>query len=834
MDTRLWGCLERLVNDFFFDCELFMSSIKKQRESYSIISLIFVISLLITLTAIALIGTFWNKTVKTTNTYYINAIHTYYIDSSKRYVKSIIDNLVKQMDRDRKQLIANVKRDVKFDSKISRFFIEIFDAYFGNLSKNKAKLLMERFLTHLTFTSASKSYYIFDTKGHCVVNPFEVGTESKNLINLRDFKGNFIIKDIIKAAKTKGNAFLNQFWPSNWYNLKPESINKLGITFVRYNREFKWIFVTRIDPSVLTEKLKEKWIKTLSLYRYGKNNHGYIFVFRLFDIKGGKCLLKQIVNPNTPETIGKCLSDNTTDAENNRFGKDYLRKLQQYGYLFLKYYYKEPGSDKQKEKISYLRLYKPWNWIIGTGIYTEDILPLMYSAEKRAREQAVSIIKIVGLVAATAAILTILFYMFLLKILQKRVDMVLKDLEESLQKATYIDESRHKIKEAKRIAKDFNNSIKRFKLYEEEFLESFVNLMEARDVYTKGHSQRVALYAKNIAMELNLDEKTRDSIYRAGLLHDIGKIGIPDNVLLKPGKLTESEYHIMKYHPVFSYEILKNLEHFKYLADCVKSHHEKCDGSGYPDRLTCNQIPLCSKILIIADIFDALTTTRPYRQAFGVDEAIEILKKEEIDQEILGKVEKKLAESFIRENSVEVKFMPKEIDVLRNNIFSLDYMTGLKHRTLFLENIQDLIDDDKKFVFVRINIKKISEINYIFSTRAGDEIITYTAKALLNMGKKLKVCNTKLMSRAYADIFYMAHILPKDVNADKAKEMINFAKKELFEEFFEIFSSSRFCKLKDMDGKTITEYIDFHLTYAIYPDDAKTINELIYLTEKKD
>ena len=325
----------------------------------------------------------------------------------------------------------------------------------------------------------------------------------------------------------------------------------------------------------------------------------------------------------------------------------------------------------------------------------------------------------------------------------------------------------------------------------------------------------------------------QDKIYKAGLLHDIGKMGIPDNILLKPGKLTDNEYHIMKYHPIFSYEMLKNLEHFKYLSNCVRSHHEKCDRSGYPDQLTCEEIPLCARILAIADIFDALTTTRPYRRAYSVDKAIEILRKEKVDQDIVEKIEKKLTEIVFQENNVETTFMPEEIDTLRNEIFTVDYMTGLKYRGVFLQNIQDLINNNKKFVFVMINIKNISDINYMFSPQVGDKVITYTARAMLHMGESIEVCDVNLMSRAYADIFYIAHILPEDVNTDKAEEMITFAKEGLYKEFLDIFSKKPFSKLRDSKGKAVIDYIDFHLTYAIYPDDAKTINELIYLTEKK-
>ncbi len=810
-----------------------MNNTKKPSKSYSIISLIFAISLIVTLIVIVILGLYWYKTTNKIEKQYVKTIDVSYKQSAKQYTKSTVKNLIKLIDEDRKNLISNTKLEISLHPRMLNFYKGIIKAYDGNLPESKAKSLMQHYLINLTTTFSPESYYIFDIKGNCVVNPFYLALNSKNLLNLQDFKGNFIIKDIIKAAKTKNSVFIKQYWPSGWDNLKPENINRPGITFVQYDKRFNWIFVTRVDTELLMENLKRKWMHNLSIYRYGKKEHGYIFVFRLINLSGGKCFSKQIVNPNKPEAIGECLSDNTTNIKLNRFRKNYLKDLRLNGYAFLDYYYKKPDSNKKREKIAYMELYKPWGWLIGTGIYLDDIQPIIDAAKQQAKNQTMSIMKIIAVVAVFAVLFSMLFYIFLIKVVQKSIYRVFRGLEKSLKQATYIDESGCKINEIKRIAKNFNNSIKQFQLYEEEFIESFVNFMEARDIYTKGHSQRIAHYAKSMALELGLDEKIQDTIYKAGLLHDIGKIGIPDNILLKPGKLTENEYNIMKYHPVFSYEMLKNLDHFKYLADCVRSHHEKCDGSGYPDNLTCDKISLCAKILAIADIFDALTTTRPYRHSFSVDEAVKILKKEKVDQDILEKAEKRLIEALIKEDNVEVTFMSKEIDILRNNIFTVDYMTGLKLRSVFLKNIQNLIDNNKSFVFIRMNIKKMSNINYVFSEQVGDEIIIHTAKALINMGKKLRQCDVNLLARSHADIFYAAHVLPDNADIGRAEKIEEFAKKELLKEFFESFSHSPSYKLKDKDGKPITEYVDFQLTHAIYPHNAKTISELIYISEKK-
>ncbi len=166
-----------------------------------------------------------------------------------------------------------------------------------------------------------------------------------------------------------------------------------------------------------------------------------------------------------------------------------------------------------------------------------------------------------------------------------------------------------------------DNKIKNY----EQHIFSLVNIIEKRDAYTAGHTQRVAKYAKLIAKEMGFLEDQIDDIYRACMLHDIGKISIPDSILLKPGKLTPLEYEIIKEHVSISYELLSSVDIYKDIAEIIRYHHERYDGSGYPNGLKEDEIPLMSHIMIVADAFDAMTTNRIYKSKKSVALAIKEL-----------------------------------------------------------------------------------------------------------------------------------------------------------------------------------------------------------------
>ncbi len=157
---------------------------------------------------------------------------------------------------------------------------------------------------------------------------------------------------------------------------------------------------------------------------------------------------------------------------------------------------------------------------------------------------------------------------------------------------------------------------------------SMVALEEMRDPYTRGHSERVARYATEIARRLNLPPARIEKLYFASLLHDIGKVAIPDILLMKPVGLQEHEMEIVRTHVRLGYEILRHIDAFRDVAEWVLAHHERWDGTGYPRGLKGDAIPPEAQIIAISDVFDALTSTRPYRRAYGVEDALRILEEE--------------------------------------------------------------------------------------------------------------------------------------------------------------------------------------------------------------
>jgi putative nucleotidyltransferase with HDIG domain len=154
-------------------------------------------------------------------------------------------------------------------------------------------------------------------------------------------------------------------------------------------------------------------------------------------------------------------------------------------------------------------------------------------------------------------------------------------------------------------------------------LEALVNALEAKDQYSRGHSARVADLAANVAAEMQLPDQTVEEVRAAGRLHDIGKIGIHETVLNKQGPLSPEEYEHVKAHVTIGSQILAPLAHLGEVIPFVRHHHEHWDGSGYPDRLAGEQIPLGARILCAAEIYDALTTARPYQEKMTPERAVE-------------------------------------------------------------------------------------------------------------------------------------------------------------------------------------------------------------------
>ncbi|CAM3519354.1 HD domain-containing protein [Brevibacillus invocatus] len=202
--------------------------------------------------------------------------------------------------------------------------------------------------------------------------------------------------------------------------------------------------------------------------------------------------------------------------------------------------------------------------------------------------------------------------------------------------------------------------VEEVKSFNHKFLTTMAASIDARDHYTSGHSQRVAHWGREIAKQIGMSPEKVEEVYFGGILHDIGKIGIEDEILNKKGKLTPEEYDKIKQHTVIGYEIIKQAGMFHELLPAIRSHHERIDGKGYPDGLVGNEIPLIARILAISDAFDAMVADRPYRKGLPVEEALQEIRRgagTQFDEElasyfihVINKLPREELETIIRQN----------------------------------------------------------------------------------------------------------------------------------------------------------------------------------------
>ena len=162
----------------------------------------------------------------------------------------------------------------------------------------------------------------------------------------------------------------------------------------------------------------------------------------------------------------------------------------------------------------------------------------------------------------------------------------------------------------------------------ESVLFTLARSIEGKDPYTHGHCERLMNYSVTLGEHLGLPKEQIVALRRAGIVHDIGKIVVPDAILLKPAKLSPEEWKLIQEHPVVGERICAPLKSFRTVLPIIRHHHEKCDGSGYPDGLRGDAIPITARILQIVDIYDALTTERPYKHAFSIADALHTMKQE--------------------------------------------------------------------------------------------------------------------------------------------------------------------------------------------------------------
>jgi HD-GYP domain-containing protein (c-di-GMP phosphodiesterase class II) len=262
---------------------------------------------------------------------------------------------------------------------------------------------------------------------------------------------------------------------------------------------------------------------------------------------------------------------------------------------------------------------------VGWGVVIEEPKSDAYRSLVEMNTQTIIWVSVVSILALALAAVTSLHISRPIRIFAEKALAVAKgDFRQSIKL-----KSRNEIGQ---LAETFNVMMRELDSYDRNNRELFLSTIkslaaavDAKDPYTRGHSDRVSQYSLAIARELGYTIKELEQLQIAALLHDVGKIGIDDSILRKPGKLSEEEYTIMKMHPVFGANIMQPIRQLRDIIPGMKHHHECFNGSGYPDGIRQEEIPMTARIIAVADVFDAMTSERPYQKAAGDEVGIKTL-----------------------------------------------------------------------------------------------------------------------------------------------------------------------------------------------------------------
>lgn len=275
-------------------------------------------------------------------------------------------------------------------------------------------------------------------------------------------------------------------------------------------------------------------------------------------------------------------------------------------------------------------------------------------------------------------------------------------------------------------------------LYEQN-LFSLVSLIEQRDNYTAGHGQRVGEYSRLIAIQMGLSHEVQEELYRAGTLHDIGKVAIPDSILLKPGPLEPVERSLIEEHVEAGYTLLKRVDIFTSIAEIVRYHHERLDGTGYPNKISGDAIPLLSQIMAAADCVDAMTTNRIYKGRKSLSEALEELKSlrgikfraDVIDAALVA-----LSNISLEIPHSQRPTTPMEME--RFSYFYKDSLTGV-YTSAYLNFLFFEPDFDQYQQLWLVNLGNISQFNKAYGWEKGDDLLKHYAQTLQDYFPQLPI-----------------------------------------------------------------------------------------------
>ncbi len=323
-------------------------------------------------------------------------------------------------------------------------------------------------------------------------------------------------------------------------------------------------------------------------------------------------------------------------------------------------------------------------------------------------------------------------------------------------------------------------NLKIYKMEEEAFsslIKVLVQSLDAKDIYTRGHSEGVTFYAVEIGKRCGLNMEELENLKNAALLHDIGKIGIPDTILMKPGKLTPREFEIIKLHPVLGEKIVSQGKSLSHLARIIRHHHEKWNGTGYPDGLKEERIPFFARIITLADVYDALTHKRIYRDALPKERVLEIIKAgkgSHFDPE-LTEIALEVFDKFPLYIPPEEETITSYLETIREEIFFKDPSTGVYNFSAFVKHSEDF---RTKIPIFFISLKNFYYYNLIKGPVFTDKLIISISEVLV------KHFGEENVYRIGPDEFVIIYFKKED--AKKIKEVIkNIEKKFKVDLYFE-------------------------------------------------
>lgn len=341
------------------------------------------------------------------------------------------------------------------------------------------------------------------------------------------------------------------------------------------------------------------------------------------------------------------------------------------------------------------------------------------------------------------------------------------------------------------------------------------NTVDAKDDYTKGHSMRVAAYSELLAQRLGWSEEEIQNIYYVAMLHDVGKIGVPDAVLNKPFKLTDLEFRLIKGHTLVGAEILNDFKMFPNVNVGAKYHHERYDGKGYPEGLKGESIPLVARVIGLVDSYDAMTSNRVYRRRLNDEVVMQELAKgkgSQWDPELVD-----IFVDLIKEGALEKMWMPEEdlatpifdsgkimgITMGNENVLEspVDYLTGLLSRQKGEHDISLSLRAEGGSLML-IDLDHFRHINDVHGHLMGDYALKVIADVLRD------VCGNEIVCRTGGDefLYYLAGITDEEVVTQKAEELLEaFAKKQEEVEVLKDAELSVGISISGADGREFDE-----------------------------